>query len=135
MSNMINNISGYDSGCDASVTDFVRHLASAHALDDKTTAQTRVQLQIVNQLEFQLAKEKERLNSMMKHLRLEISKNGDLRPVAMSTTMTSSMTTLTTSSDAKMKAASSPIPAMSHLDLLQSSIERGELVSFFPDKK
>ena len=28
-------------GCDASVSDFGRHLATAHPLDDKTTAQTR----------------------------------------------------------------------------------------------
>ena len=31
-------------GCDASVSDFGRHLASAHPLDDKTTAQTRYQI-------------------------------------------------------------------------------------------
>ena len=40
--------------------DIQRHLLASHPLDDKATAQTRVQLQIVNQLEVQLAKEKDR---------------------------------------------------------------------------
>ena len=79
----------------------------------------RVQLQIVNQLEFQLSKEKDRLSSMMKHLRLELNKNGDLRPCTTSTPTTTEM---------RIKTSASPISAMSHLDLLQSSIERGELV-------
>ena len=115
-------------GCDASVTDFIRHLGSAHPMDDKTLAQTRVQLQIVNQLEFQLSKEKERLEAMMRHLGLEISKNGDLRPTTTTPTPTP-MPTLTLASEAKLKRASSPVSALSHLDLLQSSIERGDLVS------
>ena len=97
-------------------------------MDDKTMAQTRVQLQIVNQLEFQLSKEKERLEAMMRHLGLEISKNGDLRATT-STTTTTPTPTLTLASEAKLKRASSPVSAMSHLDLLQSSIERGDLVT------
>ena len=67
-------------GCDVSCSDvffFRRHLAASHSLDDKTTAQTRVQLQIVSQLELQLKKEKDRLDAMMRHLRLE-SHNGEL---------------------------------------------------------
>jgi hypothetical protein len=76
----------------------------------------------VNQLEFQLSKEKDRLNSMMKHLRLELNKNGDLRPCTTSTTSTP------TTTEMRIKSSASPISAMSHLDLLQSSIERGELV-------
>ena len=51
-------------GCDTSLPDsatFFRHLSSNHLLDDKSTAQTRVQMQIVSQLELQLAKEKDRL--------------------------------------------------------------------------
>ena len=92
-------------------------------------AQTRVQLQIVNQLEFQLSKEKERLEAMMRHLGLEISKNGDLRATTSTTTTTTPTPTLTLASEAKLKRASSPVSAMSHLDLLQSSIERGDLVT------
>ena len=96
-------------------------------------AQTRVQLQIVNQLEFQLAKEKERLEAMMKHLGLEI-KSGELKQGSTGSTVTppapstTTLPTLTLASEAKLKSAPSPVSSMSHLDLLQSSIERGELV-------
>ena len=44
------------------------HMTSEHGLSDKTTAQARVQMQIVTQLEVQLKKEKVRLAAMMKHL-------------------------------------------------------------------
>lgn len=37
-------------------------------LDDRSTAQTRVQMQVVAQLELQLQKERDRLQSMMDHL-------------------------------------------------------------------
>ena len=43
-------------------------MCRTHLLDDKSTAQTRVQLQIVNQLEVQLVKERQRLDAMMAHL-------------------------------------------------------------------
>lgn len=39
-----------------------------HILDDRSTAQTRVQMQVVAQLELQLQKERDRLQSMMDHL-------------------------------------------------------------------
>ncbi|XP_056589512.1 forkhead box protein P1a isoform X5 [Triplophysa dalaica] len=48
-----------------------RHLNSEHALDDKSTAQCRVQMQVVQQLELQLAKDKERLQAMMAHLHVK----------------------------------------------------------------
>lgn len=44
------------------------HMMNEHGLNDKTTAQARVQMQIVTQLEVQLNKEKVRLAAMMKHL-------------------------------------------------------------------
>ena len=44
------------------------HMSQEHGLSDKTTAQARVQMQIVTQLEVQLKKEKVRLAAMMKHL-------------------------------------------------------------------
>ena len=53
-----------------SVRYFSRHLTIDHCLDDRSTAQTRVQAQVVNQLELQLQSEKDRLNAMMKHLHL-----------------------------------------------------------------
>jgi len=47
-----------------------RHLNTDHCLDDRSTAQTRVQAQVVNQLELQLQSERDRLNAMMQHLRM-----------------------------------------------------------------
>lgn len=41
-----------------------------HCLDDRTTAQARVQMQVVNQLEIHLQKERDRLHAMMQHLHL-----------------------------------------------------------------
>ncbi|KAB0378225.1 hypothetical protein FD755_009803 [Muntiacus reevesi] len=48
-----------------------KHLNSEHALDDRSTAQCRVQMQVVQQLELQLAKDKERLQAMMTHLHVK----------------------------------------------------------------
>ncbi|KAM9468313.1 forkhead box protein P2 isoform 4-T6 [Clarias gariepinus] len=50
-----------------------RHLNSEHALDDRSTAQCRVQMQVVQQLEIQLSKERERLQAMMAHLHMRPS--------------------------------------------------------------
>ncbi|KAG2459775.1 FOXP2 protein, partial [Polypterus senegalus] len=50
-----------------------RHLNSEHALDDRSTAQCRVQMQVVQQLEIQLSKERERLQAMMTHLHMRPS--------------------------------------------------------------
>lgn len=47
---------------------FVRHLNTEHTLDDRSTAQARVQMQVVSQLEIQLQKERDRLGAMMHHL-------------------------------------------------------------------
>jgi len=59
-------------GCEArcqSIQEFCSHLARSHTLDDKSTAQTKVQMQIVEQLEQQLQKEQQRLSAMMEHLK------------------------------------------------------------------
>ena len=48
-----------------------RHLNHEHTLDDRSTAQTRVQMQVVSQIELQLQKERDRLQSMMDHLNHE----------------------------------------------------------------
>ncbi|XP_049329370.1 forkhead box protein P2 isoform X3 [Astyanax mexicanus] len=50
-----------------------RHLNNEHALDDRSTAQCRVQMQVVQQLEIQLSKERERLQAMMAHLHMRPS--------------------------------------------------------------
>ncbi|XP_052780915.1 forkhead box protein P2-like isoform X2 [Mya arenaria] len=58
-------------GCDTSCLDmkaFNKHLSMEHTIDDKNTAQARVQMQIVSQLEIQLSREKELLTAMMQHL-------------------------------------------------------------------
>ncbi|KAF3688559.1 Forkhead box protein P2 [Channa argus] len=46
------------------------HIGSEHTLDDRSTAQCRVQMQVVQQLKLQLCKEQERLQAMMAHLHL-----------------------------------------------------------------
>uniref|UniRef100_H3D4U5 Fork-head domain-containing protein n=1 Tax=Tetraodon nigroviridis TaxID=99883 RepID=H3D4U5_TETNG len=59
-------------GCETVFGDlqaFLKHLNSEHILDDKSTAQCRVQMQVVQQLELQLKKDKERLQAMMAHLK------------------------------------------------------------------
>ncbi|XP_033100484.1 forkhead box protein P1-like isoform X2 [Anneissia japonica] len=61
-------------GCETSCDDFpsfLKHINNEHALDDRSTAQARVQMQVVNQLEIQLAKERERLAAMMAHLHMK----------------------------------------------------------------
>lgn len=47
-----------------------RHLNTEHILDDRSTAQARVQMQVVSQLELQLQKERDRLQAMMHHLHM-----------------------------------------------------------------
>lgn len=49
---------------------YFRHLNAEHCLDDRTTAQARVQMQVVSQLEIHLQKERDRLQAMMHHLYL-----------------------------------------------------------------
>ncbi|XP_059090795.1 forkhead box protein P4-like isoform X2 [Tigriopus californicus] len=64
-------------GCETpfpSFKEFKMHIDKDHVLSDRSTAQTRVQVQIVSQLEIQLKKEKDRLNAMMSHL--HPTKNG-----------------------------------------------------------
>ncbi|XP_043981324.1 forkhead box protein P2-like [Gambusia affinis] len=63
------NWPGCESVCE-NIAQFVQHMSSEHTLDDRSTAQCRVQMQVVQQLELQLCKEQERLHVMMAHLRL-----------------------------------------------------------------
>ncbi|KAL0267760.1 UNVERIFIED_CONTAM: hypothetical protein PYX00_009936 [Menopon gallinae] len=60
-------------GCESDCDDFQafnKHLNSDHNLDDRATAQARVQMQVVSQLEIQLQKERDRLHAMMTHLHM-----------------------------------------------------------------
>ena len=59
---------GCDTHCD-SFPAFLSHLNRSHVLDDRSTAQTKVQIRIVEQLEAQVAKEQARLQAMMGHLK------------------------------------------------------------------
>ncbi|CAB0009424.1 unnamed protein product [Nesidiocoris tenuis] len=54
---------------------FNEHLNKEHTLDDKSTAQARVQMQVVSQLELQLQKERDRLQAMMIHLHMSKQQN------------------------------------------------------------
>ncbi|XP_074645960.1 forkhead box protein P1-like [Tubulanus polymorphus] len=69
-------------GCDSPCDDhpaFLKHINSEHVLDDRSTAQARVQMQVVSQLELQLNKERERLQAMMHHLHMKpTTENKDL---------------------------------------------------------
>ncbi|XP_042351472.1 forkhead box protein P2-like [Plectropomus leopardus] len=63
------NWPGCESVCE-NFSQFIKHISSEHTLDDRSTAQCRVQMQVVQQLELQLCKERERLRAMMAHLHL-----------------------------------------------------------------
>lgn len=58
---------GCETYCD-DMQNFLKHLNAEHGLDERNTAQTRIQMQVVQQLEQQLMKEKEILTSMLHHL-------------------------------------------------------------------
>ncbi|KAM3871610.1 forkhead box protein P1-B-like [Diretmus argenteus] len=76
-------------GCELVFGDFqafLKHLNSEHTLDDKSTAQCRVQMQVVQQLELQLKKDKERLQAMMAHL-----KSSEPKPAAQPVNMVSNL--------------------------------------------
>merc|ERR1719510_1379467 len=67
-------------GCDRecpSPASWRSHMTVEHGLSDKTTAQARVQMQMVTQLEVQLKMEKARLAAMMKHLHPGQSSHSD----------------------------------------------------------
>ncbi|XP_068453563.1 forkhead box protein P1-like isoform X2 [Clinocottus analis] len=83
-------------GCETVFGDFqafLKHLNSEHTLDDKSTAQCRVQMQVVQQLELQLRKDKERLQAMMAHLKSAEPKAA-AQPVNLGSNVTFSQATL-----------------------------------------
>ncbi|XP_038067546.1 forkhead box protein P1-like isoform X4 [Patiria miniata] len=109
-------------GCETVCDDFqafLKHLSTEHALDDRSTAQARVQLQVVSQLEIQLAKERERLAAMMAHLHM---KPMESRPEASKNYLPTSKK-IPASVPKTMALVQPPsviqAPAFSHLNLLK----------------
>ncbi|XP_019748879.1 forkhead box protein P2-like isoform X1 [Hippocampus comes] len=71
-------------GCESSCqnySQFITHMRGEHTLDDKSAAQCRVQMQVVQQLEFQLRKERERLRAMTAHLQLTPAAESHFAPL------------------------------------------------------
>uniref|UniRef100_A0A915IAR3 FOXP coiled-coil domain-containing protein n=1 Tax=Romanomermis culicivorax TaxID=13658 RepID=A0A915IAR3_ROMCU len=64
--------------CD-SLTSFLHHLNENHKLDERSTAQCRVQMQVVEQTEAQLNKERARLQAMLQHLQKAASMSTSLQ--------------------------------------------------------
>ncbi|XP_040894191.1 forkhead box protein P2-like [Toxotes jaculatrix] len=75
------NWPGCESVCE-NLTQFIKHIGSEHTLDDRSTAQCRVQMQVVRQLELQLCKERQRLRAMTAHLHLPSLEAQSLSPPA-----------------------------------------------------
>ncbi|XP_032455067.1 forkhead box protein P2 isoform X5 [Nasonia vitripennis] len=88
-------------GCETVCDDyqaFLKHLNTEHTLDDRSTAQARVQMQVVSQLEIQLQKERDRLNAMMHHLHMAKQMASPEPPKSSESSNTSSMPKLNLSS-------------------------------------
>ena len=58
---------GCETSCDTHAT-FISHLNREHVLNERSTAQTRVQAEIVSSLQQQLKRENDRLEAMRAHL-------------------------------------------------------------------
>ncbi|XP_059383461.1 forkhead box protein P1-B-like [Carassius carassius] len=128
-------------GCDAVFGDFqsfLKHLNSEHALDDKSTAQCRVQMQVVQQLELQLAKDKERLQAMMAHLHV---KSTEPRPAPQPVNLVSNLTLAkatvpkTSPSMSLSQSATAPSTPLTSLPQMPSVIIPTSLHSMGPIRK
>ncbi|XP_065105899.2 forkhead box protein P1a isoform X2 [Paramisgurnus dabryanus] len=128
-------------GCDAVFGDFqsfLKHLNSEHALDDKSTAQCRVQMQVVQQLELQLAKDKERLQAMMAHLHV---KSTEPKPAPQPVNLVSNLTLAkgtvpkTTPSMSLSQSATAPSTPLTSLPQSPSVIIPTSLHSMGPIRK
>uniref|UniRef100_A0A1A9ZQ30 Fork-head domain-containing protein n=1 Tax=Glossina pallidipes TaxID=7398 RepID=A0A1A9ZQ30_GLOPL len=88
--------------CNSNIVSQFCHLNSEHCLDDRSTAQARVQMQVVSQLEMHLQKERDRLQAMMHHLYLIKQflspENRQIKEAAAEAHFKNSMTMSTTSS-------------------------------------
>ncbi|XP_056304913.1 forkhead box protein P1a isoform X2 [Danio aesculapii] len=128
-------------GCDAVFGDFqsfLKHLNSEHALDDKSTAQCRVQMQVVQQLELQLAKDKERLQAMMAHLHVKSTETKPApQPVNLVSNLTLAKATVpkSTSSMSLSQSATAPSTPLTSLPQTPSVIIPTSLHSMGPIRK
>ncbi|KTG26919.1 hypothetical protein cypCar_00026656 [Cyprinus carpio] len=128
-------------GCDAVFGDFqsfLKHLNSEHALDDKSTAQCRVQMQVVQQLELQLAKDKERLQAMMAHLHVKSTEPKPApQPVNLVSNLTLAKATIpkTSPSMSLSQSATAPSTPLTSLPQMPSVIIPTSLHSMGPIRK
>ncbi|XP_040857915.1 forkhead box protein P2 isoform X5 [Ochotona curzoniae] len=99
-------------GCESICEDFgqfLKHLNNEHALDDRSTAQCRVQMQVVQQLEIQLSKERERLQAMMTHLHMRPSEpKPSPKPLNLVSSVTMSKNILETSPQSLPQTPTTP---------------------------
>uniref|UniRef100_UPI00358F544D forkhead box protein P1-like n=1 Tax=Myxine glutinosa TaxID=7769 RepID=UPI00358F544D len=123
-------------GCETICDDlsiFLKHLNLEHILDDRSTAQCRVQMQVVQQLELQLSKERERLAAMMAHLHMRPTEpKPSPQPLNLVSAVTLSKSCALTDGTSRLQAAqglpqtpSTPTPAPTAL----TSNPLGPLVS------
>uniref|UniRef100_A0A3B5B5P1 Forkhead box P4 n=1 Tax=Stegastes partitus TaxID=144197 RepID=A0A3B5B5P1_9TELE len=121
-------------GCEALCEDmgqFIKHLNNEHALDDRSTAQCRVQMQVVQQLEIQLAKESERLQAMMTHLHMRPSepkpfnqpRDSDAYPEGLPHPPTSAATPITPLRQGPSVISSSSLHTHSHSHSSQTNLK------------
>ncbi|XP_045544674.1 forkhead box protein P2 [Salmo salar] len=95
-------------GCETvceNISQFIKHLSIEHILDERSTAQCRVQMQVVQQLDLQLSKERERLQVMMAHLHLPpLEPQSPSKPLSSgsSVTMSKSLPPLSPQDDPQM---------------------------------
>ncbi|XP_008937766.1 PREDICTED: forkhead box protein P2 isoform X4 [Merops nubicus] len=99
-------------GCESICEDFgqfLKHLNNEHALDDRSTAQCRVQMQVVQPLEIQLSKERERLQAMMTHLHMRPSEpKPSPKPLNLVSSVTMSKNMLETSPQSLPQTPTTP---------------------------
>uniref|UniRef100_A0A914WVU6 FOXP coiled-coil domain-containing protein n=1 Tax=Plectus sambesii TaxID=2011161 RepID=A0A914WVU6_9BILA len=119
--------------CD-SYNSFIHHLAAVHVLDDRSTAQCRVQMEVVESMEQKLNKERQRLQAMMQHLQMKQSPdtttpgNGYFNALAVDSNMTdsplvspkSTVSPLESSPYLSVGSLTSGVPATSAHTMLQS---------------
>ncbi|XP_010002594.1 PREDICTED: forkhead box protein P2 isoform X11 [Chaetura pelagica] len=99
-------------GCESVCEDFgqfLKHLNNEHALDDRSTAQCLLQMQVVQQLEIQLSKERERLQAMMTHLHMRPSEpKPSPKPLNLVSSVTMSKNMLDTSPQSLPQTPTTP---------------------------
>ncbi|XP_013863480.1 forkhead box protein P2 [Austrofundulus limnaeus] len=113
------NWPGCESVCE-NLCHFIKHLGSEHSLDDRSTAQCRVQMQVVQQLELQLSKERKRLQAMMAHLYL---------PSSNALSPTCDLTADPHSPQWQLGLLTSTLPSLRPLDSVQAIPQSVDIVS------